>query len=112
MWEMHRKIVSIQSNDVMCPVLNHTSSYSGEPYVPGSFARKQISKTYGNTLKIHNSSWEDSVSLFYSWLKKEEGSVKDKQISIGDVSAISKAIKEAEVTTNQLLLNSVATAFG
>lgn len=37
------------------------------------------------------------MSLFYSWLKKEEGSVKDKQIPIGDVGAISKAIKDAEV---------------
>lgn len=68
----------------------------GEPYVPGSFARKQISKLYSDKLKFHNS-WEDSVSLFYSWLKKEEGSVKDKQIQVGDVAAITKAIKEAEV---------------
>lgn len=37
------------------------------------------------------------MSLFYSWLKKEEGSVRDKQIPIGDVGVISKAIKDAEV---------------
>lgn len=69
---------------------------SAAAYVPGSFAKKQISKLYGEKLKFHNN-WEDSVSLFYSWLKKEEGSVKDKQISIGDIGAVSKAIKEAEV---------------
>lgn len=37
------------------------------------------------------------MSLFYSWLKKEEESVKAKEISVGDVEAIAKAIKEAEV---------------
>lgn len=68
----------------------------GAPYVPGSFAKKQISKIYGDKLKFHNS-WEDSVSLFYSWLKKEEESVKTKEIPVGDVQAISKAIKDAEV---------------
>lgn len=37
------------------------------------------------------------MSLFYSWLKKEEESVKAKEIPVGDVEAIAKAIKEAEV---------------
>lgn len=64
--------------------------------MPGSFAKKQISKIYGDKLKFHNS-WEDSVSLFYSWLKKEEESVKTKEIPVGDVQAIAKAIKDAEV---------------
>lgn len=45
------------------------------------------------------------MSLFYSWLKKEEGSVRDKQISIGDVSAISKGIKEAEVSGTIIKFN-------
>lgn len=77
---------------------------SGEPYVPGSFAKKQANKLYGQKIQFNNS-WEDSVSLFYSWLKKEEGSVRDKQISIGDVSAISKGIKEAEVSGTIIKFN-------
>ena len=66
--------------------------------MPGSFAKKQICKKYGEKLKFHN--WEDSVSLFYSWMKKEEGSVRDKQICVGDLEAISKAIKEADVSSS------------
>lgn len=67
--------------------------------MPGSFARKQISKMYPQRLAFTNR-WEDSVSLFYSWLKKEEESVKDKQIPLGDIPAITNAIKDAEVNTN------------
>lgn len=37
------------------------------------------------------------MSLFYSWMRKEEDSVKAKEIPVGDVSAITKAIKDAEV---------------
>lgn len=86
------------------------TAFLAEPYVPGSFAKKQISKIYPDKLRFHNS-WEDSVSLFYSWLKKEEGSVKDKQIQVGDVAAITKAIKDAEVTPWKRLNLTVAFKF-
>lgn len=86
------------------------TAFLAEPYVPGSFAKKQISKIYSDKLRFHNS-WEDSVSLFYSWLKKEEGSVKDKQIQVGDVAAITKAIKDAEVTPWKRLNLTVAFKF-
>lgn len=59
---------------------------------------------YNDKIRFCNS-WEDSVSLFYSWLRKEEESVKDKQSLIGDVAAISKAIEDAEVRTQHLIFN-------
>lgn len=78
-------------------MLINSEIISADVYVPGSFARKQISKMYPQRLAFTNR-WEDSVSLFYSWLKKEEESVKDKQIALGDIPAITNAIKDAEVT--------------
>lgn len=74
----------------------YSQTLTADAYVPGSFARKQISKLYPKKLAFTNR-WEDSVSLFYSWLKKEEESVKEKQIPLGDIPAIKNAIKDAEV---------------
>lgn len=73
------------------------SHQADEPYVPGSFTKKQIAKVLPPPLSLA-ATFDKSILQISDWLTLEQEMLRSQNAAVGDLDSIHQAIKRQEVS--------------